>query len=82
MNYNEWCVQVITHLQEKNNALFQEAIKSVQENYDSPAPSVPCKQLEWMRGDEPFEAQENGDTPEQYASFLLNEWEVFGPEGE
>ena len=35
-----------------------------------------------MRGDEPAEAEGSGDTPEDYADFLIEEWELFGPAGE
>lgn len=34
------------------------------------------------RGDEPEDCWENGDTPEEYAASLNEEFELYGPEGE
>ncbi len=35
-----------------------------------------------LRGDEPQDAYHEGDTPREYAEFLIAEWKLFGPEGE
>ncbi len=34
------------------------------------------------RGDEPHDAYDSKDTPEEYASFLIGEYKLFGPKGE
>lgn len=80
--FEGWAEQVVARLRAENGKLFQEAIDAVQEEYDSKAPTVPYEILEWMRGDEPEEAFENGDSPEEYADFLVAEWDLYGPRGE
>lgn len=81
--FKDWSKQVVDRLRSGENAkLFQEAIDCVQEEYDSLGPTEPYALLEWMRGDEPEEACENGDSPEEYADFLVAEWDLYGPQGE
>lgn len=81
--FKTWSERVVKHLRGgENEKLFQEAIDSVQEEYSSPGPTVPYELLAWMRGDEPEEAFENGDSPEEYADFLVAEWDLYGPRGE
>lgn len=38
--------------------------------------------LEWLRGDEPQDAFDAGESPEDYADHLTTEWDLYGPEGE
>lgn len=82
MKFENWAEKVVIYLRNKNASLFQEAIDCVQEEYDSPGPTAPAEQLAWMRGDEPEEACDNGDSAEEYADFLLAEWDLYGPRGE
>lgn len=81
--FKNWAEQVVNRLRAgEKSKLFQEAIDCVQEEYDSPGPTAPRELLEWMRGDEPEEAFENGDSFEEYADFLVAEWDLYGPRGE
>jgi hypothetical protein len=79
-----WHRQVIQQLLETNDKLFRQAIKACEEESESKAPlfTDPKKFLEWMRGDEPADCRESGDTAKAYATFLLEEWKLFGPQGE
>jgi hypothetical protein len=79
-----WHRQVVQRLLETDDKLFREAIKACEEESDSKAPlfTDPKAFLEWMRGDEPEDARDNGETSKDYADFLLEEWRLFGPQGE
>lgn len=77
-----WAEQVIEILKSKDPSLFEQAIEAMQEEYDSKGPASGLPLLEWLRGDEPEDCFECGDTEEEYADFLLEEWRLFGPAGE
>ena len=79
-----WHRQVIQQLLETDDVLFRQAIKACEEESETKAPlfTNPAAFLEWMRGDEPADARENGDTAKEYADFLVQEWKLFGPQGE
>lgn len=66
---------------EERSELFAEACKINAED-NGPTPSDASALLEWLRGDEPVDAEEGGDTAQDYADFLLTEYDLYGPEGE
>lgn len=80
--FESWSTQVVASLRKDEGAdLFQESIELVQQE-QGPAPELAWELLPWLRGDEPREAFEGGDSPKDYADFLLAEWDLYGPEGE
>jgi len=79
-----WHQKVIQHLLATDDRLFRQAIKCCEEESETKAPQWinPKAFLEWMRGDEPEDARDNGDSAKAYADFLLEEWRLYGPQGE
>ena len=75
MEYTDWLARVEELLVEEHNEIYGKALAAHGE-FDEE------NNLESMRGDEPEETYDAGDTPEEYVSFLVEEWELFGPEGE
>ena len=84
MDFGAWCIHVVEAIEAEDEEMFKAAIKSCEEESDVPLPEPRTSQavLEWMRGDEPQDAFDGGDSAQDYADFLLEEWELFGPQGE
>jgi hypothetical protein len=78
--YLNWCSDVVSIL--RGSDLYTAAVESQSQNSGSAAPGDEAKFLDWMRGDEPHDVFESGNTASQYAEFLLDEWALFGPAGE
>lgn len=82
-NVNEWAGQVIAALRTpERNQLFQEAIDLCHDESGEDTPEDGLALLEWMRGDEPQDCFDNDESAQEYADFLYEEWELFGPQGE
>jgi hypothetical protein len=83
-DYYVWAGKVLEACNEdKNWIVIQKAIDYVRnETGEVPPLSHAPLLLEWLRGDEPRDCCDNGDTPSEYAKFLLEEYTLFGPEGE
>lgn len=83
MDTSEWCYKVVEELK-KNGTLLSEVISTqTSGSGKSPPPRDESELLlQWLRGDEPLEMYNFGDSPEAYAQFLVDEWRIFGPEGE
>jgi len=74
-----WSRAVINKLQAIDNDLFREAINVKLSTTGQFAPFAEGLFLEWLRGDEPGEVEASGTAPEEYASFLMTEWDLYGP---
>lgn len=85
-----WAAQVVKHLTStpERRRLTEAAVSHVRRemnmtpNLFGLTVTYAVDLLPEMRGDEPAEAEGSGDTPEDYADFLIEEWELFGPAGE
>ena len=79
----DWCDQVRHYIVYAGAGdLWKEVIRLTVEDRDEPAPEDPSGFFFWLRGDEPREAYDAGETDAYYAAFLLEEYNLFGPRGE
>ena len=79
-----WAVAVLAAINSTPEGAqhLKEAVLIVERGSGETAPAQALALLSWMRGDEPADAYEAGDSAHDYAGFLLAEWRIFGPEGE
>ncbi len=80
--YDDWALQVVRALEAGNKSDYHEALNSCSNETGEKPPAAAGESLSWMRGDEPQEAFDHGDPAQEYADFLLCEWDLYGPEGE
>ena len=91
MTYRQWLIEVLQYLCDENGRPKPLFLASL-EHPDNPMKfedfmSDPVEAFKKFRGDEPMDVYDPppaipSQTPEQYASFLYSEWELFGPGGE
>lgn len=84
---NEWARQVIDAINAivGGSANMNDASMLVRDETGEALPdgvTSPFEFLAALRGDEPADAFENGDTAQDYADQLTTEWDLYGPEGE
>lgn len=90
--YEQWAAQVVEHINTCADHLnpttglcdlYLDALAPVQRETGEPVPATSSGAvLDWLRQDEPRDAFESGDSPVDYATHLLTEWDMYGPEGE
>lgn len=83
--YEQWAVQVITCINADTERcdLYDEALAYTYKETGEAVPTASSAAvLDWLRQDEAQDAFDSGDSPEDYAGFLLTEWDLYGPEGE
>lgn len=83
--FESWAMQVITCINADSErcSLYDDALAHAARETGEPVPATSSASvLEWLRQDEPQDAFEAGDKAEDYAGFLLTEWDLYGPEGE
>lgn len=78
ITFEEWAERVVEALRSNSNETLKVAIADAEAREGDP----PDELLLWLRGDEPFEAYERGDSADEYALFLGVEWETRGPQSE
>lgn len=73
--YRSWLNDVLELLMTKHSRIYNYAICA---GVDGKVVGG----LEALRGDEPYDAWENDDAAQEYVNFLVEEWAIYGPEGE
>lgn len=74
-NYEAWSEKVWALLQKQ--PIFSQVLKANDEEIGRPT-----KDIGDLRGDEPHDMWECGDSPQRYVKSLLDEWTLYGPQGE
>jgi hypothetical protein len=79
----EWARQVVQALRaDDRHDLFEDALACTSADNDGEVPPAdPARLLEWLRFDEPGEVEDSNESPENYAGFLLTEWDLYGVSG-
>lgn len=89
LSFGGWCAIVVRHLSKVDDALFKKAVEANEKESGRRAPhlstSTSPSYLRWLRGDEPrgsYDEDPSSSSAREYAEFLIEEWRLFGPEGE